>query len=419
MLLHADDLGLDIHKYLTLYNRLIRQSGGDSMAAYKNSVWALLYDASYGEDPGFRYNGLTTAIDSNAIQAAADKIMAKDNWQKVLNEIEPRHRSYRILKEQLLRYSALAEKEASAKSKGKVVDRLIAYDVLSMSYNGEGEVKSAIKNFQTIMSLDTTGIADVATMKELLIPLSTRVKQLKESLNSIRWANRLKETRIILVNIPAARLQIMQRDGSADVDMKVILGKTTWQTPSFAAYIYGITTYPYWIVPKSIAVKEILPRVKRNIAWLDASNIQVINGSGQIIPARSVAWGNLSAYYFPYTFRQSTGCDNSLGVMMFNMNSPYGIYLHDTNAKELFNNRHRFLSHGCVRVEKAMLLAETLAGNEMPATTIDELNSCVKDQEPKEIKLPAKTPLLILYLLAGIENNQLRFYPDVYKTGNK
>jgi hypothetical protein len=415
MQIQADSLGLERSKYSRAYSIAVHQSAGDSALAYRKTISSLLYETAYGYDPGLRYNGLTARIDTNRIEKATDEIISSGNWRKVLNDVEPTDASYKILKTQLRRYETLAEREVPTNRKNKNIERLMAYDLLPLSYSGEGDLKSVIKKFQTLVSLDTTGIADPMTATQLSVPISERIKQVKQALNYMRWISRLPEKRIIMVNIPATHLQIISRDGSPDIGMKVILGKVSWQTPIFAAYIYAITTYPYWIVPKSIAIKEILPRVKRNIGWLDASNIQVINSNGQIVPAGKIAWSSLSAYYFPYTFRQSTGCDNSLGVMMFNINSPYSVYLHDTNAKELFNNHNRFLSHGCVRVENAMLVAETLAGNEILASTIDELNSCLKDQKPKEIKLPQNIPLIVSYMLAGIENDQFRFYPDIYK----
>jgi murein L,D-transpeptidase YcbB/YkuD len=57
------------------------------------------------------------------------------------------------------------------------------------------------------------------------------------------------------------------------------------------------------------------------------------------------------------------GCDNSLGIVKFDFDNPFTVYLHDTNAKKLFQKGSRWLSHGCIRLEKPTELAEKLLGN--------------------------------------------------------
>ena len=197
--------------------------------------------------------------------------------------------------------------------------------------------------------------------------------------------------------------------------MKVIVGKLATQTPSFTSYITKVIAYPYWTVPFDIATKEMLPKIKKNIEYLENNNLQVINGKGVEMDATQLSWNKYSTKYFPYTIRQGTGCDNSLGVLKFDLNSPYSIYLHDTNAKGLFSQKNRFLSHGCVRVEKPMVLAEYVLQEGLDTSTISKLNKCMTDQKQQEFRLKKRIPVLILYMTADIdENGNLKFYNDVY-----
>jgi murein L,D-transpeptidase YcbB/YkuD len=227
----------------------------------------------------------------------------------------------------------------------------------------------AVKNFQKLVSIDTSGKLDKSTIAALNFPLEKRVEQIKESLNYWRWTGRVKEEEFILVNLPAARLQIVNRDSTHDMSMRVIVGKTGTQTPQFTSYVTSVITYPYWHVPYSIATKEMLPKIKRNPGYLAANELELLNNQGKVLDPYKINWSRVSPKNFKYKIRQSTGCDNALGVMKFDFNSPFSIYLHDTNRRDLFKNKDRFMSHGCVRVEKPMELAHYLLDEGLDSTT--------------------------------------------------
>jgi murein L,D-transpeptidase YcbB/YkuD len=275
---------------------------------------------------------------------------------------------------------------------------------------------SSLRDFQRMVGIDTTGKLDAKTIAAFNEPLAYRVEQIKESLNYWRWTGRLQEPEFILVNIPAARLQVVNHDTARDLSMKVIVGKQEAQTPSFTAYISKVIAYPYWNVPFSIATKEMLPKIKKSVSYLEANNLQVLNAKGEEVDPNTINWKKFSAKYLPYRIRQSTGCDNALGVLKFDLNSPFSIYLHDTNRRDLFGRKERFMSHGCIRVEKPMELANYILANGLDSTTTAKLNQCLKDEKPTEFKLKKNFPVLIFYMTADIDaNGFLKFYNDVYK----
>ena len=115
----------------------------------------------------------------------------------------------------------------------------------------------------------------------------------------------------------------------------------------------------------------------------------------------------------PYTFRQTTGCYNALGVVKFNLTSPYSVYLHDTNIKSVFAYNNRFLSHGCMRVEQPVALAHLL----LPGQIDDKyLAACVRNQKPVIHKLAQQVPVFVLYMTADVGlDSQVHYYPDVYR----
>ena len=81
----------------------------------------------------------------------------------------------------------------------------------------------------------------------------------------------------------------------------------------------------------------------------------------------------------------------------------------------MFKNKDRFMSHGCVRVEKPMELAHYLLDEGLDSTTMAKLNQCLKDEKPTKFKLSKKIPVLILYMTADVnENGMLLFYKDIY-----
>ncbi len=171
---------------------------------------------------------------------------------------------------------------------------------------------------------------------------SLQKKQLSTSLQFYRWMHHFKFEKWIVVNIASATLRYNEYD-SVRLRMKAVVGKPSTKTPRIATYCNYIVLYPYWNVPASIALNELLPEFKRNPGDVDALNMQVLDLKGNIVDHHKLNWKNYSRNYFPFRIRQSTGCDNSLGVIKFNLTSPYSVYLHDTNNKVAFLSGYRLL----------------------------------------------------------------------------
>lgn len=439
MLRYADSLGLDRKDYhadyVSKFDSLSRLPGFDfsqyeseNELIFTDAALSFLYHVAYGREIEIGYNGVKYNIDSSRITRVFNQLLENKNWRSALDSLEPRVPQYQMMKKELNRMAALLRDSSGPDTstvantpggKATALRKLIAYGCIPDSIPIDSLTAAGwlagFRNFQSMVGLDTTGLMDKKTMAALNFPLARRVTQMKESLNYWRWTGRLREREFILVNIPATRLRIVNQDSVKNISMKVIVGKTTSPTPSFTAYIYRVITYPYWVVPLSIATKEMLPKIKKNVGYFENNSLQVLNNKDEIIDPQTVDWKKYTEKYLPFTFRQSTGCDNSLGVLKFDLNSPYSIYLHDTNAKGLFGKKDRFLSHGCVRVERPMELAQYLLDNSLDSTKMDSLQQCLKDQTPTEIPLKKRYPVLLLYMTADIdENGHLKFYKDVY-----
>ena len=183
--------------------------------------------------------------------------------------------------------------------------------------------------------------------------------------------------------------------------MRMIMGKRSTPTPTLLSKVDQVILYPYWHVPYSIATKELLPAIKRNPGYIDAGNYQVLNKAGKIMDPYSINWHAYSRSYFPFIIRQSTGCDNALGLLKLNFYSPFGVYLHDTPNKSMFMLNKRYFSHGCMRMEKPMDLGHLVLKNNQIAIDTLEQKGCLRNQAPIIVPADVPMPVLVWYNPAG------------------
>jgi hypothetical protein len=315
--------------------------------------------------------------------------------------------------------------------RGYKVASHVGYDKISISYQRRDDsiIKAGVLSIQSkeqlhrwLFSLEPLQREYVLLKKALLEnqPLvaaeirsskGDTLYKIRHSLHLYRWLFHFKLDRFFLVNIAAAGAQYVEK-GQLLIAMRAIVGKKATPTPRFASYCRQLILYPYWYVPSSIAIGEYLSKIKRDPRWLDQRNMQVIDAKGSVVDHHRLNWHQFNAAYFPYTIRQSTGCDNALGVLKFDIETPYGVYLHDTNHKSAFLQSSRFLSHGCIRLEEPLLLGNMLLNGGLDTTY---LQSCFVDRRPIVRALPEPLAVFCLYLPAEVDRQgHIRLYRDVY-----
>jgi murein L,D-transpeptidase YcbB/YkuD len=278
----------------------------------------------------------------------------------------------------------------------------------------ENNLIYALKGFQSLFNLTQDGKLGLQTLKKLNIPLKEIQSILIKNLHRWRNLNCLDNQRYILINIPSAELSFYDKD-SLVTAMKVIVGKASTATPLISSKIDQIIFFPYWYVPNSIATKEILPVQQKEATFLENNGFQVLDELGNTIDPTTLPWATYTATNFPYRFRQVAGCDNSLGIVKFNFESPYAIYLHDTNHKELFSKSNRQISHGCVRLEKPYDLAAILLGSR------SQVEDALKhrfdtDLKPQYIRLDSPVQVFITYMTTSVDEfGNLVIFEDVYR----
>ena len=243
--------------------------------------------------------------------------------------------------------------------------------------------------------------------------LSDKIERIKINMERWRWTPPFPSRRV-QVNVPSFMLQVFEKD-TIVLASKVIVGKIENATPLLESTITSFIIYPYWHVPRGIAIKELLPAIQYDSTYLEKHNYEVLDRDGNIVDPSTINWLMLYEGNFPYVLRQRDGAENALGVIKFVFNNPFNVYLHDTNSKRLFAVEKRALSHGCVRVQKARELARYLVKDDNIYITPDDLEQYLSLQQRYTIKIVKPIRLFIQYFTCEPLDGKLRFYGDVYK----
>jgi murein L,D-transpeptidase YcbB/YkuD len=237
-------------------------------------------------------------------------------------------------------------------------DRLIRMGYMGRTRSAlyDEALTAAVRTVQADLGIEADGVARTATLEALNVPVDERIGQIIVGLERLRWTAAPSAGRRILVNLAEFRAYVLD-DGRTTFETDVVIGKDVpdRRTPEFSDVMDHIVINPSWYVPRSIAVKEYLPKLRRG----GARHLEVYSRRGRVNPAK-VDFRRYTARSFPYSLRQPPGPRNALGAVKFMFPNEWNIYLHDTPAKSLFSHEVRAYSHGCVRVARPADLARHL-----------------------------------------------------------
>jgi murein L,D-transpeptidase YcbB/YkuD len=237
------------------------------------------------------------------------------------------------------------------------------------------------------------------------------IDQILMNLERWRWAPRDLGERYILINVPAYQLQVMEREKPV-LAMRIIVGKPDTPTPLFSDEMTYIVFSPYWNIPESILRNEMLPRVVDNPDVLRRNNIEVVGTSGTVDPS-TIDWSDESVTSGLH-FRQAPGPENALGLVKFIFPNHFSIYLHDTPGDTLFFKPKRTFSHGCVRIENPVGLAEYVL-RDQPQWTAERITSAMNAGREQTVKLKTTIPVHIGYWTAWVEpDGNVTYLDDPY-----
>jgi L,D-transpeptidase YcbB len=262
----------------------------------------------------------------------------------------------------------------------------------------DASLAAAVAQFQAHHGIGVDSMLGQETVDAMNVPAQYRLAEIGANLERYRWMPRSLGSRYILVNVPEFRL-VAYDSSKQSLEMKVIVGQEYQDkaTPVFSDSMEFLVFRPYWNVTPDIAAKEIFPKAAADPDYLTANNMEVYSDHGR------------------KAVRQLPGPKNSLGLVKFMFPNDFNIYLHDTPNGELFKKDVRAFSHGCIRVEHPAELAQWVLG--WPADRVDAEMHGTTDN--KQVKLPSKIPVYIVYFTTYVRGGQLYFGNDLYERDSK
>ena len=366
--------------------------------------------------------------------------LASDSVREAEREARPRVPLYERLREALARYRELADNAAwlqplpalPGARPGKLepgqayaglellAQRLAALGDLApqapLPPRYEGPLVEAVAAFQQRHGLSPDGVIGKATWAALQVKPAARVRQIELALERLRWTPLLQAPRMIVINIPEFVLRAYEvQDGRIQVlqEMKIIVGKAMdTRTPLIMEPMRFIEFSPYWNVPPSIARSELVPRLRRDPGHFVQQGFEFVAPNGRVSTGLSAA--QLDAVLAGRSrIRQRPGPQNALGDIKFVFPNRDNIYLHHTPSIGLFGRERRDFSHGCIRVEAPVALAQFVL-QAMPEWTEERIRAAMAQGTSATLRLSEPLPVLIAYGTSLVKNGRIHFFEDIY-----
>ena len=281
----------------------------------------------------------------------------------------------------------------------------------------EGALAQAVKRFQSRHGLNPDGRLGPKTLEELNAGLARHARRLLLALERWRWLPRDRPGPSIIVNIPEFRLRALNASGKTELAMKVVVGKAHgFHTPQFSADMKHLIFRPYWNVPPSIQHKELIPEIENDVSYLSNNNFEVTNSAGAVVSTGRVSNEILNGLRRgAFQIRQRPGPKNALGGLKFVLPNSHDVYLHDTPSRSLFAHARRDFSHGCIRVEKAAVLAAWVL-QDRPGWTKERILAAMSSGAlARQVNLSHHIPVHIVYQTTVVgEDGVPHFFDDIY-----
>ena len=350
---------------------------------------------------------------------------------QVVQSLEPKQRGYRLLKKGVRKFldSADYRQFTFVPSPGKDAGQF--KKILQKRLYEEGFIESdsiaidslqlaqAIKKFQHKKEIAVDGKVGAGTIRMLNMSDHEKFIRIAISMDKYKMMPETMPSKYIWVNLPSYQMQLMDGD-SVKISSKIICGKPKTRTPLLTSAISELITYPQWVPPPSIIMKEILPAVKKDPGYLARKGFSLLDSKGEEVDPYSVDWSKYNKA-IPYKVVQGSGDANALGILKFVFSNKYSVYLHDTNQRYLFGLAMRSLSHGCVRVEEWEKLAfyilknDSINGGGGSHAKSDSVRVWLQKKEKHSIAIKNKIPVFIRYITCEGKEGGIVFYDDIYE----
>lgn len=349
--------------------------------------------------------------------------------QAYLRALPPVTAEYRALMKEKLRYEHLIARGGWAPTvpgsklepgdTGTAVialrDRLVAMGYLARSATRtyDKALEQAVRKFQHAHGLLADGVAGAGTLSEINKPVQERLKSVIVAMERERWMNRDRGERHIWVNQTDFSAKIIDH-GRVTFETRSVVGQNVpdRRSPEFSDEMEHMIINPSWHIPRSIIVKEYLPKLRNNPGA--AGHLIITDSRGRRVNRANADFSKYTGNSFPFDMRQPPSSRNALGLVKFMFPNRYNIYLHDTPQKSLFNREVRAFSHGCIRLQEPFEFAYAL----LAAQSDDPrglFQSILKTGVETKVKLETPLPVHIIYRTAFTnEQGRAEFRRDIY-----
>ena len=276
-------------------------------------------------------------------------------------------------------------------------------------------LEQGVTAFQDRHNLDADGAIGARTLAAMNVTVDERIDQIRVNLERLRWVVRDMEDEFVVTNI-ASFQTFLVRNREVIWTGRSQVGRFYRQTPVFKAKIKYLQFNPTWTVPPGILRNDILPAVQKDVGYLAAKEMDLIDRDGKIVDPATVDWSRYGAGRLPpYQFVQRPGPANALGRVKFIFPNSHFVFLHDTPSKALFDRTERTFSSGCIRVENPFVFAELLLNNPGKWNS-DSIQKLLDNEKPQNVFLDEPLTVMLLYGTVGLSDMRLvRFYSDIYQ----
>jgi murein L,D-transpeptidase YcbB/YkuD len=281
---------------------------------------------------------------------------------------------------------------------------------LSDSLLYDPALETGVKLFQQRHGLEPDGVIGPRTLQAMNRTVWERIDQMRISLERARWTLRGLGATFVFVNIAGAETFFV-RDDAVVWRTRSVVGQAYRKTPLFQDEIRYIEINPTWTVPRSIFLKDKLPKIREDLGYLARGRYSLVDPNGRTLDPSTVNWWADSP---AVTLVQAPGADNALGLIKFMFPNAHSVYLHDTNDRGLFDRAERNLSSGCVRIENPFVLADLLLAG-TPGWSPLRRDEILASGKTTRIDLPRPVQIVLAYFTAWVdENGAIQFREDVY-----
>ena len=360
--------------------------------------------------------------------AVLTRAVDTDAFGKTLEAQAPAQPEYASLRTALQRYRergdaawpklALGDPLNEGATGARVValrERLRATGDLEAEADGafDTDAVAALRAFQARHGLGQTGALDRDTVRALNETPAARVDQIVANLERWRWMPEDLGDTHVRVNIAAFTVEAW-RAGTRELVMNAVVGKPYRSTPVFSDEITHVVLNPRWSVPIKLAIKDVLPKIKKDPQYLNENGFRVFRAdTGAEVDASEVPWDQLSSRRFGYILRQEPGADNALGRLKIMFPNDHDVYLHDTPKRHLFKEAKRAFSSGCVRLEDPRGLAAFLLDDER--WTEKRIDKAIATGREQTVWLAQPVPIHLQYWTAWVDDaGTVHFREDLY-----